>query len=300
MPIYCFKCESSGLVRPKLIRCGSYYRTSDSKTVQRYRCKVCGTTISAASNNWKRYAKCRRKKRLLVHLLCSGVSQRRAAKILRLNRKTIVRQFQISSLEARFEHRVRNWRLAPAHTTEFDDLETFEQTKYKPLSVTLAVEHGTRRILGLQVSKMPARGLLAQKARAKYGRRADERLAGRNRLFEEISPLIKEGGTIKSDSNPHYQPSVKKHFPNSKYLQFLGKRGAITGQAELKKVKFDPLFSLNQTCAKFRADINRLVRKTWCTTKRADRLEMHLILYANYHNKSLNLEPCYQHFKGPV
>jgi hypothetical protein len=201
-----------------------------------------------------------------------------------------VRQFQISSLEARFECRVGNFRSKPAHTVEFDDLETFEHTKCKPLSVTLAVEHGTRRVLGVKVSRMPAKGLLSKKARVKYGQRVDERSEGRKKLFEQITPLIKESGTIKSDSNPHYRSSVKRHFPQAKYLQYLGKRGAIVGQGELKRVKFDPLYSLNHTCAKLRADINRLVRKTWCTTKRADRLEMHLVLYVNYHNKSLSLD----------
>lgn len=291
MPPFCFKCETNGSNRPKLIRFGSYFRTSDSKLVQRYRCSECKRTISSATNAWRRYQKSRRKDRLLVHLLCSGVSQRRAARILKLNRKTVVRKFLIASLEANFELRANNLRQRRAHTVEFDDLETFEHTKCKPLSVTLAVEHGTRRILGAQVSRMPAKGLLAHKARAKYGFRLDERTRGRSKLFKEIDSLIKETGTIKSDSNPHYRPSVQKFFPNAKYLQFLGKRGAITGQGELKRVKFDPLFSLNHTCAKLRADINRLIRKTWCTTKRADRLQMHLLLYANYHNNHLPLAP---------
>lgn len=290
MSPFCFKCEPNASSRPKLIRFGSYFRTSDSKLIQRYRCKRCRATVSTASNSWRRYLKSRRKDRLIVHLLCSGVSQRRTAKILRLNRKTVVRKFLMASLEANFEFRVSNFRKIRAHTVEFDDLETFEHTKCKPLSVTLAVEHGTRRILGAQVSRMSAKGLLAKKARAKYGYRIDERAKGRRKLFEEIAPLTKANGVLKSDSNPHYRASVEKHFPEAKYLQYLGKRGATTGQGELKKVKFDPLFSLNHTCAKLRADVNRLIRKTWCTTKRSDRLQIHLILYANYHNKSVGLD----------
>jgi hypothetical protein len=61
---------------------------------------------------------------------------------------------------------------------EFDDMETFEHTKLKPLSVTLAVQYQTRRILGFQVSQMPAKGLLAQKAFEKYGYREDKRSEG--------------------------------------------------------------------------------------------------------------------------
>ena len=59
------------------------------------------------------------------------------------------------------------------------------------------------------------------------------------------------------------------------------------GQGELKKIGFDPLFDLNHTAAMIRANINRLFRRTWCTTKRADRLEAHLELYVQYHNREL-------------
>ena len=38
----------------------------------------------------------------------------------------------------------------------------------------------------------------------------------------------------------------------------------------------------------FRANVNRLIRKTWCTTKNADRFRSHLILYAHEHNKRLD------------
>jgi hypothetical protein len=59
------------------------------------------------------------------------------------------------------------------------------------------------------------------------------------------------------------------------------------GQGELKSGGFDPLFSFNHTAAMLRANINRLVRKTWCTTKRIDRLEAHIALYVQFHNREL-------------
>ncbi|MGE3262459.1 MAG: hypothetical protein AB7K68_11820 [Bacteriovoracia bacterium] len=170
---------------------------------------------------------------------------------------------------------------------EFDDLETFEHTKCKPLSITLAVESGTRRILGLEVSVMPAKGLLTRKAKVKYGYRPDFRREGRRKLFQKILPFVEEDAIIKSDSNPHYPKDVKKFFPKARHVTFKGKRGANTGQGELKKVVFDPLFSLNHTCAMFRANVNRLIRKTWCTTKQADRLYAHLVIYAHFHNENL-------------
>ena len=167
---------------------------------------------------------------------------------------------------------------------EFDDLETFEHSKCKPLSVTLAVEHKTRRILDFEVSQMPAKGKLVGIAFRKYGPRKDHRFQGRSNLFSRLQKLVVEDAEIKSDENPHYPHTVRTYFPQATHVSFKGQRGSITGQGELKRVRFDPLFSLNHTCAMFRANVNRLFRKTWCTTKKPERLSAHLSIYALYHN----------------
>jgi hypothetical protein len=175
----------------------------------------------------------------------------------------------------------------PIEKVQFDDLETFEHTKLKPLSVTLMVQKDSRWILGFEVSRMPAKGLLAKRAIKKYGPRPDERAAARDRLFRRLGKLIHPTAEIESDSNPHYTIDVKKHFPKASYRQYLGERGAITGQGELKKCVYDPLFSLNHTCAMLRANINRLFRKTWCTTKKLQPLIDHIELYVYWHNRVL-------------
>jgi hypothetical protein len=36
-----------------------------------------------------------------------------------------------------------------------------------------------------------------------------------------------------------------------------------------------------------RANINRLFRRTWCTTKKPERLEQHLAVYMDFHNRVL-------------
>ena len=128
---------------------------------------------------------------------------------------------------------------------------------------------------------------MAKKAFKRYGFRRDERALARKLLFQELAPVVARGAAIRSDSNPYYKNDVKRHFPTCQHLTCIGTRGAITGQGELKKIKFDPLFSLNHTYAMFRANIVRLIRKTWCTTKKKERLEDHLAIYAVYHNAHL-------------
>jgi hypothetical protein len=173
---------------------------------------------------------------------------------------------------------------------QFDELETFEKTKCLPLSVPLVIGSGkkhNRRILGFRVASMPAKGMLAEISRKKYGRRKDERRREVKALFEELAPAMSPHLKIKTDQNPKYPSWIKGHFSNAKHTTTKGRRGCSTGFGELKRIGFDPLFSLNQSCAMLRANINRLARKTWCTTKRADRLTAHLEIYVRYHNRML-------------
>lgn len=283
---HCEDKEISIVVCPKIIRHGSYYRTSDSKVISRFRCLNCKRSFSHATFNECYRQKKRQKNEPLRRLLASGVSLRRAARLLQLHRKTVVRKFLFLGGKCDFLFIEKNFDHPKSKQIEFDDLETFEHSKCKPLSITLAVESGTRRILGFSVSKTRAKGLLIHKAK-KYEPRWDTRTQGRRELFQKIQGLVEEQVVIKSDQNPHYEKDVKEFFPRARYLKFSGQRGAKTGQGELKKIVFDPLFSLNHTCAKMRADMNRLIRRTWCTTKKAENLYFHLAIFANYHNQHL-------------
>ena len=286
MPSRCPKCDFRCPSGSLFVRFGFFYRTSDARWIQRFRCRGCRATCSNASfHRWFRQKK-RLKNRLLRNHFSSTGSLRRAARNLHLNRKTVAKKLELLGFEAELALNKTNAEKPRARIIEFDDLETFEHTKCKPLSVTLVVESDTRRILGLEVSTMPAKGLLVEKAK-KYGRRLDGRAQARAALFQHIKEFVTDDVLIKSDANPHYPPDVAKHFPQATHHRYEGKRGSLGGQGELKKVPFDPLFSLNHTCAMLRANVNRLIRKTWCTTKRADRLRAHLMLYAHYHNEHL-------------
>lgn len=175
--------------------------------------------------------------------------------------------------------------MAPVIEAQFDEMETHEHSKMKPLSIALMVEKNSRKILGFSVSSMPAKGLLAKKAVKKYGFRRDDRAQGMRDLFRDVDHLLHPQATLTSDQNPKYPGWL--HPCSYVHKTIKGQRGAITGQGELKKIHFDPLFSLNHTCAMIRANVNRLFRKTWCTTKKAEALVDHLWLYVDFHNQIL-------------
>ena len=274
---------------PKTKKRGFFFRKSDSRKIQRYTCLICGKGFSKATFSSCYKQKKRRFNEVLFKLLSSGVSMRRAALILKLHRTTVKRKLVFLANRSKKRHKELLIKLQknPVLNFQFDDLITIEHTKMKPLSISLAVDTDKRVILGAEVSRIPAFGLLAEKSRKKYGQRPNDHSIGLLKLFEKIQKVVHKNATIKSDEHKLYSKFVKKFFPKGEYLRFKGKRGSIAGQGELKKVKFDPLFVLNHTCAMLRANINRLVRKTWCTTKDPEMLQNHLHIYMDFHNSVL-------------
>jgi transposase-like protein len=286
-------CSSHSLTSPKLspvVRNGYFRRSSDSRLIRKYFCRICKTYFSHATFRLDRYQKKRKVNFHLARLYESGISQRRLALILNLNLKTVVRKIRYQAIVARADQKKflrEHYKNKSLTEIQFDDLETSEHTKCKPLSVTLAVDPRSRAILSFQVSSMPAKGHLAEISRRKYGLRPDERGIGWDLLMKELVPLVHPQAVWTSDENPFYPHHLKKHHPQAKHVQVKRARGANTGQGELKKLRFDPLFSLNHTCAMLRANLNRLFRKTWCTTKTKQGLIDHLSLYVSFHNTVL-------------
>ena len=169
---------------------------------------------------------------------------------------------------------------------QFDDLITTEHSKLKPLSVTTAVT-SNRRILEMKVSQMPPTGHLAKKSYEKYGWREDRRPQGIEDLLKSLKPHLVKAPRFLSDQHPFYPNKVAKVFPHATHHTVKGVKACVVGQGELKGKGKDPLFAINHTLAMLRANVNRLVRRTWCTTKKPDRLEDHLYLYAYFHNTFL-------------
>ena len=266
---------------------GTFYRRSEGKVVKRWRCNRCKLHFSSATFQKPYRQQKRRANPQVYQLLSSGVSMRRIALLLNIHRITVARKLAFLARLAK-ERQERDLRTRPkVQQVQFDDLITLEHTKCKPLAISLAVEDPTRRILGFAVSRIPASGPLAAVALRKYGPRPNERPAGLRRLLGQLKNKVEEGASFRSDEDPLYPSLLRRSFPKAEHYRHPGGRGCVTGQGELKQLRFDPLFSLNHTCAMLRANINRLFRRTWCTTKRKDRLEQHLAVYMDFHNRIL-------------
>lgn len=262
---------------------GFYKRKSDSKKIQRFLCITCRKSFSNACLDPAYNQNKRRVNYKLKQLLASGMSQRRSGLILNITQKTVARKLVFLSKLGEKEKKAG---IEQATVIYIDELETIEHTKCKPLSVAAVVTE-RRKVLGMTVSRMPAKGHLAGISRKRYGHRPDRRRRGLNQLLREVKDQVAEDATIITDEHPYYGSIIKKHFPQAIHKQYKGAQSAVTGQGELKKRVFDPLFIINHTFAMLRANINRLFRRTWCTTKKKERLLDHLQVYAWYHNRVL-------------
>lgn len=266
-------------------RNGCYFRKSDSQYIQRWRCGRCGRSFSQATGSACFNQNKRRINEPLRKLLCSGVSQRRAALILNIHHKTVARKFKFLAEQARNRQEVylQSFKSAPVISAQFDEMRSFEHTKFKPLSIAVVVTD-KRKILSLRVSSMPANGLLAKASRLKYGPRLDNRAQGMKDALSKARSYLHDQAILTSDKDPRYPGWLKSVNPKWGHVAVKGKRGCIVGQGELKKIGFDPIYAFNHTAAMIRANVNRLFRKTWCTTKKMSCLEDHLILYMDFHN----------------
>ena len=304
MPLWLATCRSLGMIKIKCPNCsikfkrapksdsvikknGFFKRSSDRKSVQRYYCSRCRKNFSSATFSDCLNQKKRNYNSKVSRLLAGAVSLRETARVLKINRKTVIRKLVFLGPKAKENLESFNKAKPLAKEVLYDDLETFEHTKCKPVSIGLMVEEGTRRILGYNVARMPAKGLLAKLSVKKYGKRFDERPKKRAELFNQMKSLVEETATVKSDECPYYFKYIKRHFAKARHVTFKGRASAIVGQGELKKVGFDPLFSLNHTCATLRARVSRLIRRTWNTTKKPERLDLHLAIVCLHHNINL-------------
>ena len=285
-------CPNPDCLSNDTVSAGFYLRKCDSHLVKRYCCKDCKHKFSDATGTLEFGQHKRRENPIIQRLLGAVVSMNEISRIVRVNRKTVDRKLVYLSKKCLLENEDILSKRHKVDSVQFDEMETVEHTKCKPVAVALAVETKTRAVLGFTVSRMPAKGPLATIARKKYGKRVNERVKGLRALMESIVPRLANQVTLLSDMCPFYARAVDHALGKNRglaisYRQVKGRKGCVSGQEELKKTGRDPLFSLNHTCAMFRAHVSRLIRHTWNTTKKLDNLVHHLNIYVCIHNRRM-------------
>ncbi len=260
------------------IKKGFYKTKYNYQWVQRYQCKFCGTFFSTHSFNDTFGQHKPNKNTEIFNLLSSGVTLRRIAKIMNVARKTVERKFNWLSTKSVELHQQALIR-GDLNTSyvQFDEMETCEGSKKRPLSISLAVRAKTGQIIDVGVAKMKLKGKLAAKYPDNiFNWGEDNREEISKNVFKTVETIAKSEITIACDKKPSYPNIIKSVLPTAKIQTH--KRG-------IEKTEFDPIFKLNHIAAKIRADLSRMRRRTWSITKKWKNLQKHLYIYIAWNNK---------------
>lgn len=264
---------------------GFYYRKISKTYIPRYFCFTCQKNFSTQTLTKNYRQKRPDLNQLILKSLTSGTTMRKTAKNLNCNYKTVYRKFLWLSELAKYHHQSKEFFI---QELQFDEMESIEHTKLKPLTIALAVSE-SYQLLGVQVGTIPAKGLLSNLSRKKYGPRLDQSSQAVEKLLRslKVSPMAKSF-LIKSDSKPSYKKIVADVFPSQFHETHIArenkeKRRELKYTLAEKKI-FDPIFAANQRMAKLRDHIKRLTRRSWCTTKKLINLESHVYLFMAENN----------------
>lgn len=278
----CPRCAARSTPTQRFYRRHGWYRTAwDGRYRPRYRCVSCRSTFSQQTFR-KTFGQHRPDvNQAVFELAASGVTQRRMARVLRVARDTVAAKILFLAKLSESAHELWLAQQGEERLVHFDEMETFEHTKLKPVSIALAVHARTGAIVGTAVEPIAYKGRLAHVAFKKYGPRPDRSGFAIQRVLETVRRAASPDLVLVTDESPKYPRRIRRVLPTATHRAV---RRVPSVLAKRRRNVDDPLFALNVTAAKLRSDLARLSRKTWVTTKKLDRLASHLSLYVAWNN----------------
>ena len=174
------------------------------------------------------------------------------------------------------ENALRQWRALG--NFQFDELETFEHHRIlKPLTVGLLVSGRSGMLVETAVGRMRSRAGASEES---HRRREDfERREGRR---PHESRAVVRSCLRRLGSGGEWLLVTDKKASYAREMAGRGPHRAVSGWGS--KGKKSPLFGVNHMAAKLRYGLSRLIRRSWCVSKRRGRLALHLAIYWGWHN----------------
>lgn len=266
--LMCPKCFSENYSKKGWLK-----NKKETKPIRQYQCKVCKTRFSVNSlkDTFKQHKP--QLNDMIMTLYCEGNTLRGMARILKISYQTVVKKWRFMADKARLRHEValQHGEIITKYI-QFDQMETYEHTKKKPLGIALSIRPKTGQILSAQVCRIPIRALTLSKQKAvEYNKQSNRKEAFYKMLSDTKHCLDKGYSVLSCDGEREAISMAKLMCPDS--------------LIETHVNDYAGMWRLNHTCAKLRHHISRLKRKTWATTKSKDYLQMHLDLFIAYQNK---------------
>ena len=286
------RCPSRAEV-PFTYQCkGQFSRKVDGRVVQRFKCTVCRRGFSSQTTRLDYRLKKPQLLRAMFYDFVSKVSIRQMGRKLGCKPDTVSHHLRLMAEHARELHELflaRHKRDGPGleGTFQLDELETFEtDRRLFPLTAAVLIDKHTRFVVHAETGTLPARGKLRQRDRKRKeayekvsGKRVSRSKEATTACFVALRDHLKADVTIdvQTDEKTIYPKILRETFGDQVRHQWTSSK-AVRNTSNL-------LFPINNTLAQGRDNLSRLVRRTWCHSKRERNLRWHLwiwILWRNY------------------
>ena len=245
----------------------------DNKKLRQYQCKACKARFSTNSlkdTKWQKKPKLNDK---IMSLYCEGMTLRGICRHEKIAYRTVIRKWRFMAEKARIRHEValKHGEITTKYI-QFDEMQTFEHTKEKPLGIEISIRPKTGQILSAKVCRIPITALTIAKSKAvEYNKKTDKREAFYKMIADTKECLDKGYSVLSCDGNRESIKMAKIMCPKSLIETHIN--------------DYAGMWRLNHTFAKLRHHLSRLKRKSWATTKNRKYLQMHLDLFIAYQNK---------------
>jgi transposase-like protein len=264
-------------------RRGFYYPECRREGVQRFRCASCKRSFSRQTFRYD-YRDHRPDWNVpLFMLLASGVGLRQSARFLDGNARSV--QDKKRKMAKAFQDLHRNLAplLPPGGTYLLDEEETYEAASIRPLTMPVLIEKETWFVVATAVGSIRRLAPVGTARRVRQdldernGPRPDESRSCVQAVMTVLAQRVPSGPLVlRTDQKASYATIVKDVF---------GERAVHeTTAGTLVRSTHNPLFTINTTLAMTRDNCGRLRRKSWLVTKKAERLQNHLLLFTVYRN----------------
>lgn len=279
------ECEQHARPEPGFCRRrGFYYPACRPRGVQRYVCKSCRRTFSRQTfRHDYRDHRPHDNEALYFHLI-SGSGMRQAGRALEMDARTVQRKQRKMAATLAGLHENVCQKLPSGRTWLLDEEETFEAASIRPLTMPVLIDKESWFVVDTAVGpirrlapKGTARRRRQDREEATRGRRPDHSSRCVRKVLQTLARKVAEGAILlHTDQKASYATIA---------ISIFGDRLVhVTTAGTLIRHTYNPLFAINTTLAMTRDNCGRLRRRSWLVSKKAERLQDHLVLFTVYRN----------------
>jgi IS1 family transposase len=213
------------------------------------------------------------------------MSFRRTSRTLGIHNSTVQRKASKFARCLEDLHQNLMHQLPDRKTYLLDEEESYEQKSIRTVTLPILIEEDSWFVVATDVEpirrlapKGTQRRRRQEREEAKYGKRPDRSREAVTAVLTKLAKatFCKRVGLI-TDLKSSYATIAKRVFAERLTSH-------VRVSSRLPRNQFNPLFPINTTNAMTRDHLARLRRRTWCASKKRERLKSHLVLFTAYRN----------------